>query len=1101
LSLSSPNEGSAYAGVVLCPSCATANPDGAKFCSECGARLVPDGRGSERKIITALFCDLVGSTQLGESLDPEELDGLLRSYHALSRARIEEHGGVVEKFIGDAVVGLFGVPIAHEDDPSRAVAAAYAIVEDLRTAELGLEVRVGINTGEAFVHPGVDPGSGEGLATGDCMNTAARLQSLAPPMGIVVSERARSGARSFAFERLRDATVKGKSKPQLLWQVVGTSGPTSGGHETTPFVGRDSELARLGEAVDNLRFGNGRVIVIQGEPGVGKSRLARKLRADSAGPRWLLGRCVETRDTSGYRPFGQQIRAWVDADLPDWEELGRRASELGVDTGDIPFLAALADVEPPARVAEQVSALPADVVRTSIYRATRAWLDALARAGPVILQFEDWHWADGASVQLLDHVLPLVTSRRILVLLLTRHSSTAPADTTRSAVAADASEQPTIVSLEPLADRDASAILHAVAGDRLTEDQLNAARTRAEGNPYYLQELARYIEEQGDVGGVLPDTVRGVVASRVDSLDEELREVLRAASVIGRAFSLDLLDIAGDPRVDLDRLVATGLVERVDREQGAYRFAHALTREAVYEGIPMSRRREMHRAIAHMLRDRGGERASLPAIAYHLAESEDWEDASTTLLAAGEEAARLASDDDALEMYEAAIRAHERLPKDRWTPLERATIDRQVAEALVRLGRHEEATRQVTGALAALGVRVTESRTAVRRATLRQLLPRIVKPPKLPTLQASPDPKEQEIARELELIGWITYYADADRYALVTMMLTNRAARAGLLEGVGVGAWRCAIAFGALGRRKLAYRYMQTALEAADLMSDAIEVARLKQGLAIVSFGFGTWDEARAQAQLGMDLGGAVGDLRSWGTGCGVLTWAAINHGDSESARSRAQELAHAGADGGDQQIHGFGLATVGMADLYRGVPESAITSLRKAIDVQLQVPDYISAVATNGFLAMAFLRTGDVAGARDAIAWGRREASVRGFRGFMLSSLFEAESELSMHDLAVARNRRTAAASARAVRRSRRHGKVCRWHLVHAHVMDGCRSWLLGRHGGALRAWARGSDLANRLDYPGVAATGHDWVVRCCTTAGIEPPAESLQRGGSKTV
>ena len=150
------------------------------------------------------------------------------------------------------------------------------------------------------------------------------------------------------------------------------------------------------------------------------------------------------------------------------------------------------------------------------------------------------------------------------------------------------------------------------------------------------------------------------------------------------------------------------------------------------------------------------------------------------------------------------------------------------------------------------------------------------------------------------------------------MMLTNRAARAGLLDGVAVGTWRCAIAFGSLGRRKLAYRYMDRALEAADLMSDAVEVARLKQGLALIPFGFGTWDDARAQAQLGMDLGGAVGDLRSWGTGCGVLTWAAINHGDAESARSSAESLARAGAEGGDQQIHGFGVALVGIADLYR---------------------------------------------------------------------------------------------------------------------------------------------------------------------------------------
>ena len=721
-----------------CPSCATAIPDGVKFCSECGARILT-ARSSERKVITALFCDLVGSTFLGESLDPEELDGLLRRYRALSRARIEEHGGVVEKFIGDAVVGLFGVPIAHEDDPSRAVAAASAIVEDVRAADLGLEVRIGVNTGEAFVHPSVDPGSGEGMATGDCMNTAARLQSLAPPMGVVVGERTHAAARSFAFKNLGGAAVKGKSQPLSVWQVVGVADPTVRDDEIAPFVGREVELSLLGQAVSDLRLGKGRVVVIQGDAGVGKSRLARKLRAESPGPRWLLGQSIETRDTRGYRPFGEHVRAWVNPDSPDWGGLGRRASEFGVEAVDVPFLAALADVEPPASVAEQVRALPADVVGTSIYRATRAWLDALARDGPLVLQFEDWHWADGASVQLLDHVLPLVSSRPILVLVLTRHAPVVPAVNNRSLVAGDHPEHSSTVSLEPLADTDARDLLHALVGGRLTDEQLAAARVRAEGNPYYLQELARYIDEKGDLTDALPDTVRGVVASRVDRLDEELRDVLRTASVIGRAFSVDvleLLDFAGETRAGLERLAATGLVERVDRQHGTYRFAHALTREAVYEGIPMAKRREVHRAIAHILRKRGGKQANLAATAYHLAQAEDWEEASATLLAAGEEAARLASDDEALEMYEAAILAHERLPKDRWTPLDRATIDRQVAEALVRLGRHEEARRQVTAALAALGVRVTESRAAVRRATMLQLLPRLGGPPRIPAPQA-----------------------------------------------------------------------------------------------------------------------------------------------------------------------------------------------------------------------------------------------------------------------------------------------------------------------------------------------------------------------------
>ena len=1071
-----------------CPSCATDVPEGAKFCNECGARVADTGLDAERKVITALFCDLVGSTHLGESLDPEDLDALLGRYRALTRSRIEESGGVVEKFIGDAVVGLFGVPVAHEDDPGRAVAAALAIVEDVRAADLGIQVRIGVNTGDAFVHPSVDPRSGEGLATGDCLNTAARLQSSAPPMGIVVGERTRAAAQTFAFESLGEATVKGKARPLTLWRLVGPADTATADPETAPFVGRTAELASLREAVADLAGGRGAVIVVEGPPGIGKSRLVRALRTESPGTRWLLGRSIDTRDTRGYRPFGEQIRAWVGGEPTEWDALARSAAGLGVSQDDVPFLAALADVAPPASVAERVTALPADVVGTSIYRAVLTWLDALARDAALVLQFEDWHWADGASVQLLDHVLPLAASRPILVLLLTRGGSGAPhvADIEKRI------DRSATLPLEPLTDSDAGTLLQAVARGRLKEAQLATARRRAEGNPYYLQELARLLQEQGELEGVLPDSVRGVVASRVDRLDPDLRELLRTASVIGRAFEIDLLprEQSLNTNANLDRIVATGLVDRVDPIKGTYRFAHALTRDAVYEGIPITRRRELHRGIASVLREGAGGRMNLAAIAYHLAQAEDWEEASASLLAAGEESARLASDEEAIEMYDAAIQAHERLPMDRWTPLERATVDRQVAEALVRLGRHDEAERQVSSALAALGVRVTDSRAGVRRATVRQVARRLIGPPRIPVSTSTVDPRELEIARELELLGWITFYRDTDRYALATMLLTNRAARAGLLNGTAVGTWRCAVAFCAVGRAKLAYRYMERALEAADLMSDEVEIARLQQGLALIPFAFGSCEEVQAQARIGTDLGGAVGDLRSWGTGTGVFAWAALLHGDVDSGRTLAEELARAGAEGGERQIEGFGLALIGLADLYRGSAETAIPRLRTAIETQLQVPDYITAVAASGILAMALLRADDTAAASDVITWAREQASARGFRGFMLSQLVEAETELAMLELATARGRRAAVASARAVRTSNRQGKFCRWHLVHAHVMDGCRSWLLGRQERARRTWAHGEVLAETLGYQGIAASAHGWVPRCCEAAGIAPPA-----------
>jgi class 3 adenylate cyclase len=204
-----------------CPSCGTGNTEGSKFCNECGTKLEATPVREERKMITALFCDLVGSTALGERLDAEDISHLLRDYQTICRRRIESHGGVVEKFIGDAVVGVFGVPLAHEDDPERAVRAALRICEDIGASDLGIEVRIGINTGEALVRLDVDPRSGEGFATGDTMNTAARLEAAAPVMGVAVGAVTyRASDEAIAYEALAPIAAKGKAEPILAWRAL-----------------------------------------------------------------------------------------------------------------------------------------------------------------------------------------------------------------------------------------------------------------------------------------------------------------------------------------------------------------------------------------------------------------------------------------------------------------------------------------------------------------------------------------------------------------------------------------------------------------------------------------------------------------------------------------------------------------------------------------------------------------------------------------------------------------------------------------------------------------------------------------------------------------
>ena len=266
-----------------CPSCGFENPPNAKFCMECGTTLRSRPFAQERKVITALICDVVGSTELGEQMDAEDIDRLQRTYHAIARRRIENHGGVVEKFIGDAVVGVFGVPAAHEDDAERAVRAALRIVQELDASGLGILVRIGVHTGEALVTVGVEPSSGEGFVTGDSMNTTARLEAAAPPMGVVVGELTyRSTERLFAYEPMEAIRAKGKAEPVPAWRALHPLTRTGGGEaaDTTPFIGRDLELGMLSQLfARSLEGATTEFVTVVGEPGMGKSRLVRELAA------------------------------------------------------------------------------------------------------------------------------------------------------------------------------------------------------------------------------------------------------------------------------------------------------------------------------------------------------------------------------------------------------------------------------------------------------------------------------------------------------------------------------------------------------------------------------------------------------------------------------------------------------------------------------------------------------------------------------------------------------------------------------------------------------------------------------------------------------
>ena len=615
--------------MLTCPSCGTGNTQGSKFCNECGTKLEETTVREERKVVTALFCDLVGSTALGERLDAEDVSRLLHDYQTICRARIGSHGGVVEKFIGDAVVGVFGVPLAHEDDPERAVRAALRICEEIEVSDLGIEVRVGVNTGEALVRLDVDPRSGEGFATGDTLNTAARLESAAPVMGVAVGERtlaATDGAIS--YDELPPIDAKGKAKPLRAWRAIEPISRVADERDASPFLGRELELQVLVGLFERSRTRpSTEFATIVADPGLGKSRLVREFaRHVESVPelvRWRVGHCLPYGEGIGFWALGEIIK--TETGILETDDQATLAAKLerAIVEEDPQTKAWIVDRLAPLVGLETTIAAPE---QTEAFTAWRRFLESLATQGPTVLVIEDLHWADPGFVAFLEHLAERSAGLPLLVVVTARpeveerHPSWPPG------------RRSTVLSLSPLADVDVEALVRTAlpeASDELTRIVLE----RAGGSPLYAEQLAAMLNETAlPISGaaideaMVPQGVQALIAARIDALAPEPKRVLMEASVVGKTFWSGAVASLGN-HPDLDETLAE-LVRREfcrpqqptmiegDREFG---FWHALVRDVAYAELTKAERARLHESVADWLESGDGGGPELgERVAYHL---------------------------------------------------------------------------------------------------------------------------------------------------------------------------------------------------------------------------------------------------------------------------------------------------------------------------------------------------------------------------------------------------------------------------------------------------------------------------------------------------
>jgi class 3 adenylate cyclase len=617
-----------YARSVICAKCGTENSDTARFCNACGSPLtgLATPAGEERKVVSVLFCDLVGFTAASEGADPEDVRARIRPYHTTLRHELERYGGTVEKFIGDAVMAVFGAPVAHEDDPERAVRAGLRIIEAIaelneREPDLELQVRVGINTGPAVVALQARPELGEGIVAGDVVNTAARIQAAAPVDAVAVSaETYRQTERVFAYDPLPAVDAKGKSDPLRLYRAVeahGRFGADLIRTQESLFVGRDVEKTLLQGLFDRcVRDSTVELVTLVGEPGVGKSRLCAELfRYVDELPelmiRWRQGRCL---------PYGEGITFWALGEL--------LKSHAGIFESDSPETAAakldvaLPDVD--EREWLRARLLPLLGVdsgqsesREESFAAWRRFVESIAADGPAVVVVEDLHWADAPLLEFLSYFAEWAEGVPLLLLctarpeLFEKHGSWAAR--TRNAHT---------INLSPLSETETSQLVAGLLEQNVSEQVHQTILERAGGNPLYAEEFVRLVADRGlgDAGDGLafPESVQALIAARLDTLSSERKGLLHDAAVIGKVFWAGALAaMAGTDERELElalhelsrrELVRPARRSTMEGEQ-EYAFWHVLVRDVAYEQIPRAARIRKHRAAAAWLEDKAGDRA------------------------------------------------------------------------------------------------------------------------------------------------------------------------------------------------------------------------------------------------------------------------------------------------------------------------------------------------------------------------------------------------------------------------------------------------------------------------------------------------------------
>jgi class 3 adenylate cyclase/tetratricopeptide (TPR) repeat protein len=681
----------------------------------------------ERKQVTVMFCDVSGFTAMSERLDPEEVHAIMdRAFEVILNA-VHHYEGTVNQFLGDGVMALFGAPIAHEDHPHRAIRASLAIQDGLgplreeiqRKHAIQFRIRMGINTGLVFVGTIGRDLRMDYTALGDTVNLAARLLGVAGPGQVVISKRTKRPTDGyFTFEDLGEFTLKGKSEPVRAWAVKGeirgrTRLEVSRERGLTPLAGRERELDRLQAAFDRAARGEGRAALLVGEPGVGKSRLLYELlhRIEPAGPLELEATCVSHGRGTPFHPVLEIVRRALGV-MEDTSEavirktVAERLQSLGIEGEELPTL--LVHFLGLAVPTEFLARLSGAQLRERTFAVLRDMLLRASREAAVVLVVENLHWIDASSEEFLQSLVAALPEHRVLLLLSARPGYVAswlPQSHTDT------------ILLEGLGVDEVHAMIRRlVTAEQVSPALVEILLARGEGNPLYVEEIVRQLQETGgivveagearlDVADVhIPSSIHDIIAARIDRLSDPVKHALQVAAVVGRDFSVPLvarvLDDASHLGQWLDELSLLELVfPKTQGSEPVYSFKHALTQEVAYGSLLERRRRVYHATVGRCLEEIYAGRIvdGAELLAYHYGRSAEDEKAVDYAILAAEKAQRRWAHTEALGQFGTALKRLDTMPDAGPNRIRRIDAIVKQSEIMFALGRHAEHVHALEG--------------------------------------------------------------------------------------------------------------------------------------------------------------------------------------------------------------------------------------------------------------------------------------------------------------------------------------------------------------------------------------------------------------------